>query len=74
MKQEKAVLAKTDGLVSRVLKSANYQQDKRMVPVKEGELLVELSSAPASCPNCNMPVPGEDFVFCPFCGHSMKEE
>jgi len=74
MKQEKAVLAKTDGLVSRVLKSANYQQDKRMVPVKEGELLVELSSAPASCPNCNTPVPGEDFLFCPFCGHSMKEE
>lgn len=74
MKQEKAVLAKMDGMVSRVLKSANYQQDKRMVPVKEGELLVELSSAPASCPNCNTPVPGEDFLFCPFCGHSMKEE
>jgi len=74
MKQEKAVLAKTDGMVSRVLKSANYQQDKRMVPVKESELLVELSSAPASCPSCNTPVPGEDFVFCPFCGHAMKEE
>ncbi len=33
MKQEKAVLSPIDGIVKRVLKRANYQETKKMVPV-----------------------------------------
>ena len=43
MKQEKAVVSPVDGVVARVLKYANYKKDKRMVPVREGELLIELA-------------------------------
>ncbi len=68
MKQEKAVLAPVDGMVKRVLKSAKFQEDKKMVPVVEGELLVELGPAPVACPACGEPIAVEDCKFCPNCG------
>ncbi|NLC23674.1 MAG: pyruvate carboxylase, partial [Oxalobacter sp.] len=40
MKQEKAVLAPMDGVVKRVVKTADYSETKQMVPVREGELIV----------------------------------
>lgn len=77
MKQEKAVLAPMDGMVSRVLKFADYKQDKKMVPVLEGELIVELEPVPEKCTNCLEPLPGENYKFCPACGekllHSIEE-
>ncbi|HED23933.1 MAG TPA: pyruvate carboxylase, partial [Firmicutes bacterium] len=71
MKQEKAVLAPADGIVKRVLKSANYTEDKKMVAVREGELIVELGPVPASCPSCSAPVPEDEYAFCPYCGGSL---
>ncbi len=68
MKQEKAVVSPTDGIVKRVIKTANYAEDKKMVPVIEGELIVELAPVPSVCKNCNEPLMHEDFSFCPFCG------
>jgi len=71
MKQEKSVLAPVDGMVERVLKFADYQEDKKMVPVKEGELLVKLVPAPRKCPTCSAPVTRDDFKFCPGCGQKV---
>jgi len=71
MKQEKSVYAPTAGLVKRVLKNANYQEDKIMVPVKEGELLVELGPVEGCCPTCKAPVSSGDFKFCPGCGQKL---
>jgi pyruvate carboxylase len=68
MKQEKAVLAPVEGMVKRVLKFADYQEDKRMVPVREGELLVELTEIPRTCPTCKNPVTQDEYKFCPSCG------
>jgi len=68
MKQEKSVVAPVDGVVKRVLKTANYKEDKKMVPVIEGELLVELGTAPNICQHCQKPVAVEEFNYCPFCG------
>ncbi len=72
MKQEKAVFAPIDGMVKRVLKDANYQEDRRMVPVKEGELLVELGPVAETCPACGRPVADSEFSFCPRCGGSLE--
>ena len=71
MKQEKAVLAAVDGMVERVLKFADFQEDRKMVPVKEGELLVVLVPAPRKCPTCSAPVTRDDFRFCPSCGQKV---
>jgi pyruvate carboxylase len=68
MKQEKAVFAPFDAMVKRVLKTANYSEDRKMVSVREGELLVELAPAPALCKKCEEPIGSGDFKFCPFCG------
>jgi pyruvate carboxylase len=73
MKQEKSVLAEADGIVRRVLKHANYQVDKRMVPVREGELLVELGPQSSQCPSCSEPFGEEGYAFCPYCGQSVQE-
>jgi len=73
MKQEKAVLSPMDGVVRRVLKSADYQEDRKMVPVKEGELIVELGSPVAACPSCGADVANEDYAFCPACGKALKK-
>lgn len=71
MKQEKAVLAPMDAMVERVLKTADYKQDKTMVPVREGELLVVLGPIPKRCGDCNSPITEEDFKFCPQCGSAV---
>ena len=68
MKQEKAVLAPVDGMVKRVLKSAKFSEDKKMVPVKEGELLVELEPIPNICEGCKHPISLGDCSYCPYCG------
>jgi pyruvate carboxylase len=68
MKQEKAVPAPMDGMVERVLKTADFKHDKKMVPVREGELLVVLGPVPKKCPECQAPLKDESFRFCPACG------
>ncbi|MEW6378089.1 MAG: pyruvate carboxylase [bacterium] len=73
MKQEKAVLSPMDGTVKRILKFANYKEDKKMVPVKEGELIVELGPIGRICGKCSSPVSGEGFNFCPNCGGKLAE-
>ncbi len=72
MKQEKAILSPSDGVVRRVLKTADYEKDRKMVPVKAGELLVELGPMTAKCPTCANESPSDDFPFCPFCGQKLK--
>ncbi|NLB34805.1 MAG: pyruvate carboxylase [Elusimicrobia bacterium] len=71
MKQEKGVFAPVDGIVKRVLKFANYKKDKKMVPVKEGELIIELAPVPLECANCKFHIPDEIYSFCPACGKSL---
>ncbi len=75
MKQEKAVFAAMDGVVTRVLKTADYKESKQMVAVVEGELIVELGPVPKSCCNeaCGQPLLMDDISFCPYCGHSIIE-
>ncbi len=68
MKQEKAVTATMDGIVERVLKTADFKHDKKMVPVREGELLVVLGPVPKKCTSCRTPIKEEGFRFCPACG------
>ena len=65
MKQEKAVMAPRDGMVRRVLKTANYKHDRQMVSVCEGELLVELGPVPKTCSVCSSPLKEDTFKFCP---------
>ncbi len=76
MKQEKAVLAPCEGIVKRVLKTADFKENKKMVPVREGELLVELAPAPRLCPNpsCQHPLADPDASFCPRCGCRLECE
>jgi len=71
MKQEKSVLSPVDGIVRRVLKTANYKEDRKMLPVIEGELLIELASPSKICGICRKPVVIEDAGFCPYCGAGM---
>ncbi|ACV69592.1 pyruvate carboxylase [Desulfohalobium retbaense] len=68
MKQEKAVLAQVNGMVERVVKAANYMEDKKMVPVKEGELLVVIGKGKINCVECGETFPNQDCIFCPWCG------
>ncbi len=71
MKQEKAVVSPVGGIVKRMLKTAHFAEDRKMVPVKEGELLVELGPAPSTCKACERHLPMEDLQYCPYCGGSM---
>jgi len=71
MKQEKTVAAPMDAMVKRVIKNADYANDRKMVPVKEGELLVELAPVTKNCPTCRLPVGEEHFKFCPNCGEQV---
>jgi pyruvate carboxylase len=73
MKQEKAVLALNDAMVERVLKTANYKQDRQMVSVREGELLVVLGPVPRKCHTCKTPLKDDSFRFCPECGTAVEE-
>lgn len=70
MKQEKAVLSPIDGIVKRVLKSADFRTSKQMVSVREGELIVELAPIPRFCrnPDCKKAIAVDNAKFCPFCG------
>ena len=68
MKQERAILSPIDGMVKRVVKEANYKEDKKMIPVREGELIVELCSIPTICQDCAKPLSGNGSTFCPWCG------
>ncbi|MCG8566713.1 MAG: pyruvate carboxylase, partial [Desulfobacterales bacterium] len=71
MKQEKAVVSPMDGVVKRVLKTADYKHDKKMSPVQEGELLVVLGPPLEKCSKCDAPVKDNGFSFCPQCGNSL---
>ncbi|MDO5531542.1 pyruvate carboxylase [Sutterella sp.] len=73
MKQEKAVLAPCDGIVKRVIKTADFAQTRRMVPVEEGELIVELGPVPRRCPACGSPAGNRKALFCAFCGGKLPE-
>ncbi|MBO4318418.1 MAG: pyruvate carboxylase [Mailhella sp.] len=70
MKQEKAVLAEESGMVKRVLKVADYKNTRKMLPVREGELIVELEPVPHLCPNpeCRKPLSSAEMQYCPWCG------
>jgi pyruvate carboxylase len=70
MKQEKAVTAPRDGIVLRVLKTADYRESKKMVPVLEGELILELGPVPRFCKNvaCGKALVAAGYAFCPHCG------
>ncbi|WP_243312244.1 pyruvate carboxylase [Fundidesulfovibrio agrisoli] len=72
MKQEKSVLSQVEGVVKRVLRNADYFEDRKMVPVKEGELLVEIMPVSKACPGCKAPLAAEDYHYCPWCGHGME--
>lgn len=74
MKQERSVLAPVNGIVKRVVKTADFKKDHRMVPVLEGELIVELSPVPKLCPKCSYPITDEHAKFCPFCGTEVSSE
>lgn len=74
MKQEKAVLAPVEGIVKRVLKTADFKENKQMISVREGELIVELGPVPHLCCNeaCGQPITMEKAAFCPFCGEPVE--
>lgn len=68
MKQEKAVIAPIDALVKRVFKRADFKTTKQMVPVRAGELIVELAPLPHFCNACRRPLPIDELAYCPYCG------
>ncbi len=72
MKQEKAVCSPMDGIVERILKTADYKHDKQMTPVLEGELLVVLGPVPKRCEKCKSPIKDESYRFCPVCGNDQS--
>ena len=73
MKQEKSVLSPVDGMVREIHKFADYQADRKMVPVKEGELLVSLAPASGSCAKCGYQLDNDSMRFCPACGTQQKD-
>ncbi|MDR1041620.1 MAG: pyruvate carboxylase [Deltaproteobacteria bacterium] len=69
MKQEKAVRSRVAGLVVKIHKTADFQNTKEMVPVKAGELIVELGPVPETCSSCGQYLPMDQKIsYCPFCG------
>ena len=72
-KQERSVLSPVNGIVKRVVKTADFKKDHRMVPVLEGELIVELSPVPKLCPKCAYPITDEQSRFCPNCGTKISD-
>jgi len=73
MKMECAVNSPVDGVVKRVVVFANFKADKKMVPVKKGQLLIELAVPRGKCANCDAPVE-PDHRFCPACGERITPE
>ncbi|MDR1871076.1 MAG: pyruvate carboxylase [Deltaproteobacteria bacterium] len=72
MKQEKGVRSKIAGVVKKIHRTADFQLTKQMVPVRAGELIVELGPTPLSCPRCRETLPLEGLNFCPYCGHVLN--
>ncbi|MDL2226383.1 pyruvate carboxylase [Deltaproteobacteria bacterium OttesenSCG-928-M10] len=72
MKQEKAVNAPLNALVKRVLKRADFKATKEMVPVRAGELIVELAPLPHFCNSCQKALPIDELSFCPYCGAEVQ--
>jgi pyruvate carboxylase len=73
MKQEKAVRSKVAGLVVRIHKTADFENTKEMVPVRAGELIVELGPVPETCSSCGSYLPVDQKIsFCPFCGGDLS--
>jgi pyruvate carboxylase len=68
MKQEKSVLSLIDGIVKRIVKIADYREDKKMVSVREGELIIELGPMVKICSNCAESASGGKQNFCPGSG------
>ncbi|MFH1075595.1 MAG: pyruvate carboxylase [Pseudomonadota bacterium] len=67
MKVEYGVASPVDGIVKRVLVFANYKADKKMAPVKKGQLLMELAPPRDMCGNCKSEI-DEKAKFCSQCG------
>ncbi len=72
MKQEKAVCSPLDAMVKKVLKKADFKKTKRMVPVRAGELIVELAPLPHFCNACRKPLPIAELSYCPYCGAEVQ--
>ena len=70
MKVEYGVTSPVGGVVKRVLVFADYKADKKMIPVKKGQLLIELAVPRERCRNCNAQINKED-KFCPNCGSKL---
>ncbi len=70
MKIECGVTSTVDGVVKRVRVSADYKADKKMVPVKKGQLLMELAPPRELCTNCNAEI-NEGDKFCSTCGSTL---
>jgi pyruvate carboxylase len=70
MKVEYGVTSPIDGVVSRVLVFADYKADKKMVPVKKGQLIIELAPPRERCKDCNAQINEED-KYCPNCGNKL---
>jgi pyruvate carboxylase len=71
MKQEKGVRSKIAGIVKKIHRTADFQVTKQMVPVRAGDLIVELGPLPLTCQRCHEPLPKEGLKFCPYCGQSL---
>ena len=60
-----------DGITpEQELAFADFKENKQMVSVREGELIVELGPVPRVCGNeaCGQPIPMDNIAFCPHCG------
>ena len=73
MKMETPVTAPAAGIVRRVVVAANYKVDRKMVPVKKGQLLIELAPPRRICLSCEAGL-DEAYHFCPQCGTRAPEE
>ena len=75
MKQEKAVLAPRDSIITHIFKLADYKNTRKMIPVHEGELIMAIDDIPLICPNkkCAKPLSVNNASFCPYCGTKINE-
>ena len=71
MKVEYGLSSPADGVLKRVLVFADYKADKKMVPVKKGQLLMELALPRERCANCNAEI-NEGDKFCSECGSKIS--
>jgi pyruvate carboxylase len=55
-------------VVKKIHKTADFKHTKQMVPVRAGELIVELAPIPSRCQSCQEPMPAPNLRFCPHCG------